>query len=314
MSQINTENQITGTIVTPTEVHQEISHESTLYAEPILHVGDFVITNSLFTTWIVVVIVLIISIAIKIKTKLIPKGIQNMFEMLIEGAMNLADQVTGSKKITNRVFPLAFTIFIFVLINNWLGLLPLGGFGLIETTEHGKAFIPLIRSGTADINTTLALGIISVIGANIFGIISIGIWKMFNKYVNLNAFGEMVRKVRREPTILISAPIMFFVGILELIGEFAKIASLSFRLFGNVFAGEVLLMSMSAILAYGLPLPFMALELFVGFIQAFIFSILTLVYFTIAASDHDEHEDESASIQEEKHSKDKHVHNEQVVV
>lgn len=304
MNENNLENQIVP-VATAVELpaREEISHESTLYAEPIGHIGSLPITNSLFTTWIVVVIVLLISIAIKIKAKLIPKGIQNVFEMLIEGAMDLADQVTGSKKITNKVFPLAFAIFIFVLINNWLGILPLGGFGIIETTEHGKAFIPFIRSGTADINTTLALGIVSVIGANIFGIISIGVWKMFNKYVNVKAFGEMVRKVRKDPAVLISAPIMFFVGILELVGEFAKIASLSFRLFGNVFAGEVLLMSMSAILAYGLPLPFMGLELFVGFIQAFIFSILTLVYFTIAASEHEE----------EDHDKGKHVQ-EQVTI
>ena len=309
MNENNTENQI--------------SHESTLYAEPIGHIGTFTVTNSLFTTWVVVFIVLIISIAIKIKIKLIPKGIQNIFEMLIEGAMDLADQVTGSKKITAKVFPFAFAIFMFVLINNWLGLLPFGCFGLIETTAHGKAFIPLIRSGTADINTTLALGVVSVIGANLFGIISIGIWKLFNKYVNLKALGEMVTKVKKDPAILISAPIMFFVGVLELVGEFAKIASLSFRLFGNVFAGEVLLMSMSAILAYGLPLPFMALELFVGFIQAFIFSILTLVYFTIAASDHDEeHEEAPAHAGPARphegaggeHNKDQHVHSEQVVV
>lgn len=308
MNENNLENQIANTTpVTGAVESGQISHESTLYAEPIAHIGGFIVTNSLFTTWIVVFIVLIITLSLKLKIKRVPKGIQNIFEMLIEGAMGLADQVTGSKKITARVFPLAFSIFIFVLISNWLGLLPLGGFGLIETTEHGKAFIPLIRSGTADINTTLALGIMSVIGANVFGILSIGIWKMFNKYVNVSALGGIVKKVKKEPTILISAPIMFFVGILELIGEFAKVASLSFRLFGNVFAGEVLLMSMSAILAYGLPLPFMALELFVGFIQAFIFAILTLVYFTIAASDHDEHE-------EEKHNEDKHVHNEQVVV
>jgi F-type H+-transporting ATPase subunit a len=113
-----------------------------------------------------------------------------------------------------------------------------------------------------------------------------------NKYWKyVMAFGEIVRKVRREPAILISAPIMFFVGILELVGEFAKIASLSFRLFGNVFAGEVLLMAMGAILAYVLPLPFLGLEIFVGLIQAFIFSLLTLVYFTIAATDHEEHDE-----------------------
>ncbi len=273
------------------EGSQEVSHEATLYAEPIAHIGNFQITNALFTSWIVVVLIIIIACIIKFKIKMIPKKFQSFFEFMLEGAMDLADQVTGDKKITAKVFPLAFSIFIFVLINNWIGLLPLGGFGIIEVGEHGKAFIPFIRSGTADINTTLALGLMSVFASNIFGIVSIGAWKMFNKYVNVKAFGDMIKKVRKEPTILISTPIMFFVGILELIGEFAKIASLSFRLFGNVFAGEVLLMSMSAIVAYILPLPFMALEIFVGVIQAFIFALLTLVYFTIAAQDHDEHEE-----------------------
>lgn len=274
-----------------TTTHEEISHESTLYAEPIGHIGSLPVTNSLFTTWLVVIVVAIFSLALKFKIKQIPKGFQNFFEFVIEGAMNLADQVTGNKKITQKVFPLAFTIFIFILISNWFGILPLGGFGILEHTEDGSAFIPFVRSGTADINTTLALGLVAVIGSNIFGILSIGIWKMFNKYVNVKAFGEIIKKVRKEPAILISAPIMFFVGILELVGEFAKIASLSFRLFGNVFAGEVLLMAMSTIFAYILPLPFMGLELFVGLIQAFIFSLLTLVYFTIAATDHDEHDE-----------------------
>jgi len=290
------ENNLEHNTIATEGTHEEISHESTLYAEPIGHIGPLPVTNSLFTTWIVVLVVLVFSLALKIKSKQIPKGFQNFFEFVIEGAMNLADQVTGDKKITQKVFPLAFTIFIFVLISNWLGILPLGGFGLVETTEHGRAFIPLIRSGTADINTTLALGLVAVIGSNVFGIISIGVWKMFNKYVNLKAFGEIVRKIRKEPAILISAPIMFFVGILELVGEFAKIASLSFRLFGNVFAGEVLLMAMSTILAYVLPLPFMGLEIFVGLIQAFIFSLLTLVYFTIAAQDHEEKHDKNEKL------------------
>lgn len=284
----NLEHKNTEVVV---ENHEEISHESTLYAEPIGHIGSLPITNSLFTTWLVLLVILIISLAIKFRIKQIPKGFQNFFEFVIEGAIGIADQVTGDKKITAKVFPLAFTIFLFVLINNWFGILPLGAFGIIEMTEHGKTFIPFIRSGTADINTTLALGLVAVIGSNIFGIISIGVWKMFNKYVNVKAFGDAVKKARKEPTILISAPIMFFVGILELIGEVAKIASLSFRLFGNVFAGEVLLMAMGAILAYLLPLPFMALEIFVGLIQAFIFSLLTLVYFTIAATDHEAHDE-----------------------
>jgi len=102
--------------------------------------------------------------------------------------------------------------------------------------------------------------------------------------------GGIFTKIRQEPTIIIVAPITFFVGLIEIVGEFAKIASLSFRLFGNVFAGEVLLVSMAALVAYVVPIPFLFLELLVGVCQALIFSILLVVYFTISATDHEEHE------------------------
>ncbi len=273
------------------EGSSEIKHEATLYAEPISHLGNFSITNALLTSWIAVILIIIIAISIKSKLREIPRKFQNFFEIILEGALSLCDQVTGDRKISVRVFPLVISIFFFVLINNWIGIMPFGGFGIVETHGGESAFIPFIRSGTADINTTLALGVISVIGANLFGIISIGIWKTFNKYVNLISLGQIFTKVKKDPTILVVAPISFFVGILELIGEFAKVASLSFRLFGNVFAGEVLLLSMSAILAYGLPIPFLFLEIFVGLIQAFIFAVLVVVYFTIALQDHSEHEE-----------------------
>lgn len=265
-------------------------HVPTLYAEPIAHIGNFTITNALFTSWIVVFFIIVICVVIRTSIKKIPRGIQNLFEIIIEMAENLADQVTGDRKITNKAFPIVFPVFFIVLLNNWMGIMPFGAFGLVEMTDHGKVFVPLIRSGTADINGTLPLAILSVVGANLFGIFSIGLWKTFNKYVNMKALGGIFKKVRKEPTILMTAPIMFAVGFLELIGEFAKVASLSFRLFGNVFAGEVLLASMGAIIAYLLPTPFLILEIFVGVIQAFIFSILTLVYYTIASHDH-EHDD-----------------------
>ena len=269
----------------------EIKHENTLFAEPITHIGSFPVTNSLITSWVAVFILIILATILRTKLKNVPGKLQHFFEIILEGGLSLADQVTGSRKTTEKVFPLAISIFFFVLINNWLGILPLGGFGILEHGAEGSVFVPFLRSGTADINTTLMLAAIAVIGSNIFGIVSIGVWKMFNKYVNLKALGGIVTKVRHEPTILLIAPITFFVGILELVGELAKVASLSFRLFGNVFAGEVLLASMGALLAYGLPLPFLFLEVFVGVIQALIFSMLVLVYFTIAAQDHDAHEE-----------------------
>jgi len=276
----------------------EVSHEITLYAEKVGHIGSFPITNALLTSWVVVGIIIVLSLIIRATVRKVPGKLQSIFELLLDAAYDLCDQVTGSRKITTKVFPLAIGIFFFVLLNNWLGIMPFGGFGLIETTDGHSAYLPFLRSGTADINTTIALAIIAVIGSNIFGIISIGAWKTFNKYVNLKALGGMVTKVKKDPMVLLTAPITFFVGVLELVGEVAKIASLSFRLFGNVFAGEVLLGAMAAIFAYVLPVPFLFLEIFVGLIQALIISMLTVVYFTIAQQDHDSHDEEHS----EKHA------------
>jgi F-type H+-transporting ATPase subunit a len=269
---------------------EKISEKITLFAEPIFHSGSFTITNSLLTSWFAVVIIVILALILRSKIKTIPGKIQNVFELMVEGALDLCDQVTNDRALSLKIFPIAISVFFFILINNWLGLLPVGGFGILEKSQEGLSFVPFLRGGTADINTTIALAAMAVLGANIFGVVSIGLWKIFNKYVNLKSLGEIFTKIRREPTIIIVAPITFFVGLIEIVGEFAKIASLSFRLFGNVFAGEVLLVSMAALVAYIVPIPFLFLELLVGVIQALIFSILLVVYFTIAASDHEEHD------------------------
>jgi len=271
----------------------------TLFAEPIAHFGSFTLTNALLTSWVAVAVIIILAVALRSKLREIPSGIQNLFEIIVEGALGMCDQVTGNRALSMRIFPVAISVFFFILVNNWLGLLPLGGFGIVEQGEHGLSFVPFLRGGTADINTTLALAFMAVLGANIFGIFSIGLWKTFNKYVNLKVLGSIFTKIRHEPTVIIVAPITFFVGLIEIVGEFAKIASLSFRLFGNVFAGEVLLVSMAALVAYIVPIPFMFLEILVGVIQALIFSMLTVVYFTIGASDHDheeEHEQKIATV------------------
>ena len=270
----------------------EIKHETTLFAEPIFHVGSFTVTNALLTSWIAVALLVVLAITLWKKLSEVPRGIQNVFEVFIEGALALCDQVTSDRKKSLKIFPIAASVFLFVLVNNWFGILPgVGSIGFIETAEGHAAFIPFLRGGTADLNTTLALSILAVVGSNIFGIVSIGAWKSLNKFINLKALAEIPKKILKDPTVLIVNPIHFFVGIIEIIGEFAKVASLSFRLFGNVFAGEVLLAAMSAIFAYGTPIPFIFLEVLVGFIQALIFSMLTLVYFTIAAESHDDHEE-----------------------
>ena len=256
------------------------SQEITLFAEPIFHIGNFPITNSLLTSWVAVFFIILLSLAIRKKTKRIPSIFQSIVETVVEGALNMMDLVTNDRHKSKKVFPVVFTIFVFILVNNWLGLIP--GIGSVSFDGHH-----IFRGGTADLNTTLALGLFAVIAANVFGVMSVGAWEYFNKFINIKALLEIPKKIRKEPTIILVNPITFFVGLIEIISEIAKIASLSFRLFGNVFAGEVLLASIAAILAWGLPLPFMFLEVIVGLIQALIFAILTLVYFTIASTSHE---------------------------
>jgi len=260
------------------EHHEEHSHS--LYAEPVFSFSNFTITNSLLTSWVAVIFIIILSILIIKKTKRIPSVFQSIIELVIEGSLNMMDLVTNDRKKSKKVFPLIFSIFIFVLVNNWLGLFP----GIGSITFNGVA---LLRGGTADLNTTLALGLFSVIAANIFGVMMVGGWNYFNKFINIRAILEIPKKIKKDPTVIFVNPINVFVGFIEIISEIAKVASLSFRLFGNVFAGEVLIASISALIAFGVPLPFMFLEVIVGIIQALIFAILTLVYFTIASTSHE---------------------------
>jgi F-type H+-transporting ATPase subunit a len=268
---------------------QEISHEATLFAEPVAHIGGFTITNSLITSWATVIILVALFILIKRRIKNPPaggpKGIQNIFEMLLESALALADTVTGDRKRTEKFLPFALALFLFVLVNNWLGLFPgIGTIGFVENAGGHLTFVPFLRGGTADLNTTLALSLFAIISSHIFAVLFIGAWKHFNKFVNLKALVSIPTEFRKDKTIVLVNPIKIFVGLLEIIGEFAKVASLSFRLFGNIFAGEVLLASMMAIFAFFLPLPFIFLEMIVGIIQAMIFAMLTLVFMTIATS------------------------------
>ncbi|MEX0895755.1 MAG: F0F1 ATP synthase subunit A [Patescibacteria group bacterium] len=250
-----------------------------LSAEPIALLGDFVITNSMFTN--LVVSGLLVGFAFAVNRSLTntdkPTGLQNFAEGVVEALYNFVYSVTGSAKRAQIFLPLISTFFLFILLSNWLGLLP--GVGTIVVpdphaiTELGataEAKIPLFRPGTADLNTTLALGIISIFSVQAFGF-HFQNFAYFKKFFNF------------------SSPIMFFVGILELISEFAKIISFAFRLFGNIFAGEVLLVVLTALTFVIAPIPFYGLEVFIGFIQALVFSMLSLVFFNMAAESHDEH-------------------------
>jgi F-type H+-transporting ATPase subunit a len=268
---------------------KEVSHEATLFAEPIAHVGSFTITNSLVMSWAAVLVIVVGMVVIGKTMKSVPGKLQGVFELLLEEALKLSDTITGSRHKSERLLPVILSLFLFILVNNWLGLLPgVGTIGWVETEGGHSVFVPMLRGGTADLNTTLAISLFAVIVSHIIGVVALGSWKHLNKFISFNLLLEIPKKVMKEPMVLIVNPIKVFVGFVETIGEFAKIASLSFRLFGNIFAGEVLLASMMAIFAYILPLPFMFLEVIVGIVQALVFAILTLAFMSMSMTSHDE--------------------------
>jgi F-type H+-transporting ATPase subunit a len=241
-------------------------------AEPIFYIFSFPVTNTILVTLCLSLLIILGSVILKSRIKLVPRGFQNVVEAILEALLNLIDSVTQDRKQSKKFFPLVATIFIFVILSNWVEVLPgLGTIGLREVHHGENVLIPFLRSGSADLNMTLALAIVSVLSAQILGIAAIGIGKYAGKFF-VSPF--------RKPYVVGT-----FVGILELVSEVAKLISFSFRLFGNIFAGEVLLMVMLFLVPYFVPLPFLFLELFVGFVQALVFSMLTLVFLKMAVTE-----------------------------
>ncbi len=308
-------------------------------AEPLTKVGGVKLTNTMITSWIVVVLILIVLVFIMTrKWSIIPGGVQNFVEAVVEAFYNLVVGIAGEEK-GRKFFPVVATIFFFILINNWLSLTPifntigwvghetpveeqLEEHGYVEgiifdetevagltifsipfsgisnlgvtndertvpegeeeshdkyeaAAEEGKfvgELIPLFRGPNTDLNTPLAIAIWSAIFVEMWGIGALGIFKYGKKFFNFRG------------------PIDFFVGILELISELVRLLSFTFRLFGNMFAGEVVILMFTFLTPLVITLPFYGLEIFVGVIQAFIFATLTLVFAVMATQSHDAHE------------------------
>jgi F-type H+-transporting ATPase subunit a len=237
-------------------------------AEKLFNIGPLPVTNSLLVTWISIFLFIIIIIAIRLGRNIIPTGLQNVIEYALEFFYNMVSDAFESEEKAARFFPLVMTIFLFVLMINWLGILPgFGSIGFYHLESGQMTFTPFLRGSSADLNTTIALALISVFMTQVYSI----------RYLGLKGFLKRFLKFKN--------PIYFFVGIIEFISELTKIISFSFRLFGNIFAGEVLLIVMLTLTKFLVPVPFLALEIFVGIIQAIIFSLLTLFFIKIAITE-----------------------------
>lgn len=261
-------------------------------------------TNSMLVSIFVNVFLIAVAFLATRNMQLVPRGLQNLVEAVIEALFNFFSSI--NKKYTPAAFPVLATIFLLVIFSNWSGLLPgFGSIGICHAKEEasvgarlalsdpyaglvpspfaaaegsnyvgcqpGESIIPLLRAPSADLNMTLALALIAFVYIEYWGFKALGIGYL-GKFFNLKG-----------------GPVGFIVGIFEFVSELARIPAFMFRLFGNIFAGEVLLIVMIFLLPLALPLPFYLFEVFVGFIQAFVFSVLTIAFIGLAVEAHGGH-------------------------
>ena len=229
-----------------------------LKPEIIASLFGFPLTNTFLTTVLVTIILSVVAIIFYFKGQNSKNFILSGFRVLIFNLLKLTDEVTGDRKITRQILPVIATFFLFIVTANLLALIPgfLGSFFI--KTPAGN--LSVLRSPNSDLNTTVALALFSVISTQFFSIRIIGIKKYIQQFINF------------------TSPIKFILGFFYIISEGVRLLSFSFRLFGNIFAGEVLLLVIAFLIPFVIPIPFMILEMFVAIIQAFIFAVLTLTF------------------------------------
>ena len=268
--------------------------------EVIFYIGPLPVTNALLGTWISIIALLLVFFFGTRRRDLIPAGMQNAVEWIIEYLLNLTEGVSGKVK-ARKFFPLVASFFIFILFCNLLDIFP--GVDTIGTVnlealrlsrlsppttifllgQYSDKLTPWVRPGTSDLNLTLALALVSVIVTQVLGFMALGAKQQLSKYFNFKAFRHGFQ-----------GPIEFFVGLIELVTELSRILSFSFRLFGNIFAGSAVLAVFAWLLPFVSDAIFIPLEIFVGFVQALIFALLTLVFLEIGTTSHEFEEDEKA--------------------
>jgi F-type H+-transporting ATPase subunit a len=261
------------------------SHGVSAAAETLFKIGPLPITNSMITSWVVAaVLIVVVRLAVG-KPKLIPTKGQAIIESLVEGIFDLISPIVG-KRVAPHVFPLLVSLFTFILIQNWSGLVP--GVGTVFMVDHSTGeWMEFVRPGNADLNGTVALALVSFACWIYFILRYAGPALIFK-----DIFGNKADKHDVPAAIYYPLFLVFFaVGLIEVVSIFFRPISLSFRLFGNVFGGENLIHSMSAITPWVLPVPFYFLEILIGFVQALVFTLLVSVYIGLICNHGDDHEE-----------------------
>lgn len=245
---------------------EENSIHISLSAEKIGTFLGIPITNTMLMGFVVFFLLATFAFFVRKKLTLIPGRVQTLVEILFTGILDYMTETLEDAKLARKLFPLILTIFLFIFTANIIEFTP--GIGSIGWTSSAGEFTPLLRSMNTDLNTTLALTVIVFIVIEVVGVATLGFFQYSKKFVN------------------VSSVLGFLVGIIELFSEVARLVSYSFRLFGNIFAGEVMILVIQHFVPIILPVPIMAFEVFVGFMQAAIFALLTLFFVKLAVTKH----------------------------
>jgi F-type H+-transporting ATPase subunit a len=261
--------------------------EPVLPPESIAHLGPIPVTNTIVTTWITIILVVLLSFFAFRRMKAVPSGLQSLMEFIFGFILDFCTGVVGEKN-GRRFLPVVATIFIFVAVNAWLSLLPFYGNAFVVDQK-----IPLLRGANTDLNVTLALAIFSFIAVEYYGIKYLGPINYLKKFIRIEQLGKGIGQLFKGKLKSAFGSIFFgfidvVVGLLETLSELIRLISFSFRLFGNMLAGEILLMILAFLVPLTVAVPFYGLEMFIGFIQAFVFGSLTLIFINLAIAGHEE--------------------------
>ncbi len=253
----------------------------------VFHLGPLVFTNSMLVTWMVAALLIFVAQLATRKVHMVPRGLQNFVEWLVEGMYGFFEEILG-KDLVKKSFWFFCTLFVFILFTNWFGLIPgVGtvGWGSTGADGHFHLAKPFLRGGNADLNMTLAMSLVFFVLWIVWSFQSLGASGFFKHIFSGGDNGKGVMAI-------FMMAIFLFVGLIEVISITFRPVSLSFRLYGNVFAGENILEAMMHLggtwFGWLLPLPFYFLELLVGIVQALVFALLTSVFTALMAGHHEE--------------------------
>lgn len=240
----------------------------TLKGEHLFNLWGLSVTNTLLMSWIAILVLVAVAAFVGPKLKRIPGRTQVLFETIFGFLLSYMEETLENKTLARRLLPLIATLFLFILVGNWLGLIPgIGSIGLVSHHGAEEHFVSLFHPMSTDLNVTLALALIAFFSIEVLGVLSVGLLKYGGKFVNFKSF------------------LGFFLGIIELFSELARLVSFSFRLFGNMFAGKTLILVVMFFVPLIVPVPLMLYEVLVGFIQAAIFAMLTLFFVKVAIAE-----------------------------